>query len=70
MKMEDRLLNPLGFQVTSYRRDALAAPDTPGASPVQESVNVPLAPEPAIGIDINAKPAAGSPTPEEDARTP
>jgi type IV secretion system protein VirB8 len=25
MRMEDRLLNPLGFQVTSYRRDAEAA---------------------------------------------
>jgi type IV secretion system protein VirB8 len=27
MKMEDRLLNPLGFQVTSYRRDSEVAAD-------------------------------------------
>jgi type IV secretion system protein VirB8 len=26
MRMEDRLINPLGFQVTTYRRDAEAGP--------------------------------------------
>jgi type IV secretion system protein VirB8 len=44
MRMEDRLINPLGFQVVSYRRDAevpsappaeldLRGPTDPGAAP-------------------------------------
>lgn len=38
MQVEDRYINPLGFQVTRYRRDAEAlprqAPPTPAATPV------------------------------------
>lgn len=39
MKLEDRFVNPLGFQVTSYRRDAEALPaSTPAAAaPVASS---------------------------------
>ena len=33
LRMEDRLLNPLGFQVTHYRRDAEAAPGAGGPPP-------------------------------------
>ncbi len=48
MKMEDRLMNPLGFQVTAYRRDSETSadqaltpvPDTavPAAAPAAEAV--------------------------------
>ncbi len=40
LRMEDRLINPLGFQVTHYRRDAEAAP----------GVVLPLPPPPAIAV--------------------
>jgi len=33
MRADDRFLNPLGFQVTSYRRDADAAEAVPGTPP-------------------------------------
>lgn len=48
MKMEDRLLNPLGFQVTGYRRDAEgpAQPPRP-AAPTDSS----LAQTPLNGVD-------------------
>jgi type IV secretion system protein VirB8 len=35
LSAEDRLINPLGFQVTHYRRDAETAPPPAGASPNQ-----------------------------------
>jgi type IV secretion system protein VirB8 len=37
MSAEDRFLNPLGFQVTEYRRDAEALPREETASPVTAS---------------------------------
>lgn len=74
MKMEDRLLNPLGFQVTAYRKDRLSPPsaisEVPAISPHQETVTSPLAQTPAIGIDATSPPAAAQPTLTEEARTP
>jgi type IV secretion system protein VirB8 len=35
MRMEDRLINPLGFEVLRYRRDAEALPPGPEPAPVQ-----------------------------------
>ena len=52
MKMEDRLINPLGLQVLSYRRTAEAAP-VPAAVPSTEAP-VPIAsrvPEPMVFVD-------------------
>lgn len=46
MRMEDRLVNPLGFQVTRYRRDPEAPPPEPVAQPVQPVVIQPVAPAP------------------------
>jgi type IV secretion system protein VirB8 len=63
MKMEDRLLNPLGFQVTGYRRDSeMIAPATPAANvhPSQSS----LAQPPPIG----ANGAGAPPAPAEGAK--
>ena len=48
MKLEDRFINPLGFQVTSYRRDPEALPhddaaaaDTPSPAPSPGSAEAP-----------------------------
>ena len=45
MTAEDRLTNPLGFQVTRYRRDAETLPEVvaPTAAPVAATVDVPVA---------------------------
>lgn len=47
MRMEDRLINPLGFQVLSYRRDRQTPADTPPApvAPDAAAIPSPLAPE-------------------------
>lgn len=45
MRMEDRLINPLGFQAVSYRRDAETLPAAPVEAALQ--TNTPLAPPPA-----------------------
>jgi type IV secretion system protein VirB8 len=34
LRLEDRLVNPLGFQVLRYRRDAEALPPEPATTPV------------------------------------
>lgn len=55
MKLEDRFVNPLGFQVVSYRKDPEALPSAAGpaagapagASPVQAAVQEPYYPAPA-----------------------
>jgi type IV secretion system protein VirB8 len=70
MKNEDRLLNPLGFQVTGYRRDSemtVAAPSAPlaaapaaNANPTQSS----LAQRPSI----RANSAGAPPAPAEGAK--
>jgi type IV secretion system protein VirB8 len=72
LSMEDRYLNPLGFQVVRYRRDAESAPTAadgeppltattpgivvPGATPTP----VAPAPSPAPGTPPNPRPAARS----------
>lgn len=57
MRMEDRLLNPLGFQVTAYRRDL----ETPAETKPTDSS---LAQPPAIRANARGAPAA----PAEGAR--
>jgi len=49
MKLDDRFVNPLGFQVTSYRKD-------PEALPAVEAANsaVAGAPQPATGVPLAA----------------
>lgn len=47
MRMEDRLLNPLGFQVTSYRRDAETTAPLP---PVPPSAGPSVAPPSAADV--------------------
>ena len=37
MRAEDRMVNPLGFQVTRYRRDAETVPDA-GSLPVGTAI--------------------------------
>jgi type IV secretion system protein VirB8 len=65
MKQEDRLLNPLGFQVTNYRRDAETASD------VQLAPNPPPAVvQPAYEGPLADVPAGQSPTDSSLAQTP
>jgi len=67
LKLEDRFINPLGFQVVRYRRDAEATmpvQEAPPAAPVQQrgvaAVTVP--PEPGyVGAATIASPSALSP---------
>lgn len=47
MAFEDRLINPLGFQVLSYRRELEAPEPAPGPNPAQPVVTVPA---PAAGV--------------------
>jgi type IV secretion system protein VirB8 len=67
MKTEDRLLNPLGFQVTGYRRDSemIAAP-APTAAPATKAIPTQssLAQQPSIG----ANSAGAPPAPAEGAK--
>ena len=54
MRMEDRLVNPLGFQVTRYRRDPEAPPPPelapqPGQPVLIRPIPVPVAPAPQPG---------------------
>lgn len=59
MRMEDRLINPLGFQVTRYRRDPEAPPPPePAPQPVQPVVirPVPVAPAPQPGQPQQQRP--------------
>jgi len=56
MKLEDRLVNPLGFQVVSYRRDAEALPPAPAA--VQTSTAPAVLPTALAGAQPNGSSAA------------
>lgn len=61
MRMEDRLINPLGFQVTRYRRDPEAPPPPePATQPVQPVVirTVPVAPAPQPALPRQQVPQA------------
>ena len=74
MRMEDRLLNPLGFQVMAYRKDRLSPPAVMSAvndgAGSQESPTSPLAQTPGMGIDSSSPPPGAQPTLTEEARTP
>lgn len=55
MRLEDRLINPLGFEVLRYRRDAEAPPAEPE----------PAAPPPVKPVVIVAPPAQAAPTAQQ-----
>lgn len=67
LSMEDRLINPLGFQVTHYRRDAEAAPGVvvPVAAPttVPVAIVAAAAPVTVTTTTTTAPPAAATPEP-------
>jgi len=72
LSMEDRLINPLGFQVTSYRRDAEAAPNVivpttlPSAAP---TIVIPTAiPTPVTGAPPTTVTTTTITTPTEPRR--
>ena len=54
MKLEDRFVNPLGFQVASYRRD----PEAVAAAAAPTSHSVPVTPSSSRPIMINAVPVS------------
>ena len=61
MSVEDRMLNPLGFQVTRYRKDAEALPavqDVRPATPLQQ-----VAPDETIATEAVGSGQAGAPRP-------
>lgn len=68
MSVEDRMINPLGFQVLRYRRDAEALPPEPEPAPppqapviVQPTVVVPSATTPAPAQSAPQQPAQPRP---------
>lgn len=75
MRLEDRLVNPLGFQVTGYRRDAEAPPPRSAeVRPLAAAAPVP-APAPAAVVQVvQAEPVAATavarPDPVRDVRRP
>ena len=63
MQLEDRMVNPLGFQVLRYRRDPEAPPPPePGPQPVQPVVirQVPVAPAPQPAQPQQQQPPRGA----------
>jgi type IV secretion system protein VirB8 len=66
MSVEDRFVNPLGFQVTRYRRDAEALPPEPAAPPpAAAEAQPPVVKLPATQPPAPARPAAPArPEPE------
>jgi type IV secretion system protein VirB8 len=64
MSVEDRFVNPLGFQVLRYRRDAEALPPEPAPAPpvaTQPVLKIPAAPAPGRPAAAPARPAAPEP---------
>jgi type IV secretion system protein VirB8 len=59
MRMEDRFINPLGFQVLRYRRDAEALAAEPEASP--PGGVVPSGPKPPTAGAAPGQPAPAPP---------
>jgi type IV secretion system protein VirB8 len=60
MKLEDRFVNPLGFQVVRYRRDAEAPPPAPQPQPL---AGAPVAVQPiAVGVAVPVGGAAATTT--------
>jgi type IV secretion system protein VirB8 len=62
MSVEDRFVNPLGFQVLSYRRDAEALPPEPEPAPPPVAA-VPVVKAPVVVVP--AHPAAGPQRPAQ-----
>jgi type IV secretion system protein VirB8 len=51
MKLDDRLVNPLGFQVTSYRKDPEAlAPAVPASAAIETPANSTPPIKPSVGV--------------------
>lgn len=62
MRMEDRLINPLGFQVITYRRDAEAAPVAAAPAPeAPQPIGLVPTPPSAAKADPGAEPPAPKP---------
>jgi type IV secretion system protein VirB8 len=59
MAFADRLVNPLGFQVTGYRRDA-EAPPVPDAVAVQPVARTSMISESIPGIETPAAPVVAT----------
>jgi type IV secretion system protein VirB8 len=65
MRVEDRFVNPLGFEVLRYRRDAEALPSEPDTPPPPAAIKVPVATIPVQGAPTQAAPARpAAPEPE------
>jgi type IV secretion system protein VirB8 len=63
MAAEDRLINPLGFQVTRYRRDAEIVPVPPPAPTPAPTSGTPAAPTSVIRALPGARPPMSGATP-------
>lgn len=64
MRLEDRMINPLGFQVLRYRRDAEALPATPDQAPPARAAAVVVKPAAAPAAPRPVQPRAAA-EPEE-----
>jgi type IV secretion system protein VirB8 len=62
MSVEDRFVNPLGFQVLRYRRDAEALPPEPEVPPPPPAA-APVVKLPAVAVPAPGAPAAAPPRP-------
>jgi type IV secretion system protein VirB8 len=60
MSLEDRFVNPLGFQVTSYRTDAESLPPVTEATPPAPATSTATAQAPQTGATAGVVPATGS----------
>ena len=65
MRMEDRLVNPLGFQVLRYQRDAEALPPEPAPAPAPPQQAVTIKP---VVVVPGAAPARQAPQPASSSR--
>jgi type IV secretion system protein VirB8 len=52
MTAEDRFVNPLGFQVVRYRRDAEALPPEPAPAPAQQAAPPAVVKVPAAAVQV------------------
>ncbi|MBV9884269.1 MAG: hypothetical protein JO276_14765, partial [Sphingomonadaceae bacterium] len=64
MSVEDRFVNPLGFQVVHYRRDAEALPPEPEPVPPPATA-VPVAKPPVVVVPVRPAPAPQRPAQPE-----
>ncbi|MEO5973184.1 MAG: VirB8/TrbF family protein [Sphingomicrobium sp.] len=76
MKLEDRVINPLGFQVVNYRRDAEALPQaaaaqgnsTAGGPVAVTSLRTTLPAAPGVAVQVTAPPAPVPASPQAPPR--